>query len=174
MKTKKPKIITLCGSTKFKNQFHIEEKRLTLEGYIVLSVHVFSHSGDKELINPETKKMLIELHKHKIDLSDEIYIINVDSYIGDGLNDEIQYAIKTNKKIKYMTPNNSSKILFNNKINDFKLKCKDFQFLDKEIEMLFNDFIIENENDIIEITNILQQYRKKIWNKLVKRFDNLI
>jgi hypothetical protein len=45
----KYKIITLCGSTKFKDEFIAEQKRLTLEGNIVISVGLFGHSGDNEV-----------------------------------------------------------------------------------------------------------------------------
>ena len=43
------KVITLCGSTRFKDQFQKVQKRLTLEGYIVISVGLFGHSGDDEV-----------------------------------------------------------------------------------------------------------------------------
>ena len=54
----KYKVITLCGSTKFKDEFLIEQKRLTLEGNIVISVGLFGHSGDDEVWTENIKKML--------------------------------------------------------------------------------------------------------------------
>lgn len=96
------KIITLCGSTKFKEQFLEEQKRLTLEGNIVISVGLFGHSGDNEVWAEGAKEMLDDMHKRKIDLSDEIFVINVDGYIGSSTNSEIEYAIKTNKTVKYL------------------------------------------------------------------------
>jgi hypothetical protein len=69
------KIITLCGSTKFKDQFLYEQKRLTLEGNIVISVGLFGHSGDDEVWTENTKEMLDDMHKRKIDLADEIFVI---------------------------------------------------------------------------------------------------
>ena len=72
----KYKVITLCGSTKFKDEFLIEQKRLTLEGNIVISVGLFGHSGDDEVWTENIKKMLDDMHKRKIDIADEIFVIN--------------------------------------------------------------------------------------------------
>jgi hypothetical protein len=96
------KIITLCGSTKFRDEFLAEQKRLTLEGYIVISVGLFGHAGDNEVWSEGTKKMLDEMHKRKIDLSDEIFVINVGGYVGSSTQSEIEYAIKTNKPVNYL------------------------------------------------------------------------
>jgi hypothetical protein len=96
------KIITLCGSTKFRDEFLAEQKRLTLEGYIVISVGLFGHAGDNEVWSEGTKEMLDEMHKRKIDLSDEIFVINVGGYVGSSTQSEIEYAIKTNKPVNYL------------------------------------------------------------------------
>lgn len=96
------KIITLCGSTKFKDQFLYEQKRLTLEGNIVISVGLFGHSGDDEVWTKNTKEMLDDMHKRKIDLADEIFVINVDGYIGSSTKSEIEYAHSTNKPVGYL------------------------------------------------------------------------
>jgi hypothetical protein len=98
----KYKIITLCGSTKFKDEFIAEQKRLTLEGNIVISVGLFGHSGDNEVWTEKTKPMLDDMHKRKIDLSDEIFVINVGGYIGSSTRSEIDYAIMTNKPVHYL------------------------------------------------------------------------
>lgn len=98
----KPTVITLCGSTKFKKEFEKVQKQLTLKGYIVISVGLFGHCGDKEAFEGLNKKMLDDLHKRKIDLSDEIFVINKNGYIGDSTKSEIDYALKTGKKIRYM------------------------------------------------------------------------
>src|SRR5574344_310707 len=71
------KVITLCGSTRFKEQFLDAQKRLTLEGNIVISVGLFGHSGDKEVWTEGTKEMLDDMHKRKIDMADERFVINV-------------------------------------------------------------------------------------------------
>ena len=96
------KVITLCGSTKFKDDFLKEQKRLTLEGNIVISVGLFGHSGDNEVWSENTKEMLDEMHKRKIDMADEIFVINKNGYIGSSTKSEIEYAISTNKKVNYM------------------------------------------------------------------------
>lgn len=91
-------VITLCGSIKFKEEFEKIQEELTLAGNIVLTPNFF-HSVKKEEINNETKKMLDEMHKQKIDMSDEIYVINVGEYIGESTKSEIEYAKTKNKKI---------------------------------------------------------------------------
>lgn len=102
-------VITLCGSTKFKNEFMETQKKLTLQGYIVISVGLFGHSGDQEVWEnmdegtlTRTKEMLDDMHKRKIDMADEIYVINVGGYIGSSTQSEIEYALKTGKKINYL------------------------------------------------------------------------
>lgn len=73
-----PQVVTLCGSTKFKEEFIRENFRLTMEGFIVISVGWFSHADGKFYApSPEEKKKLDELHLRKIDLSDMIFVINV-------------------------------------------------------------------------------------------------
>jgi hypothetical protein len=98
----KYQIITLCGSTKFKDEFVAEQKRLTLEGNIVISVGLFGHSGDNEVWSESTKEMLDDMHKRKIDLADEIFVINVGGYVGSSTKSEIEYAIKTDKPVRYL------------------------------------------------------------------------
>jgi hypothetical protein len=99
---KKYKVITLCGSTKFKELFIAEAKRLTLEGNIVISVGLFGHSGDKEAFDLKTKEMLDDIHKEKIRMSDAIYVINPNGYIGESTMNEIKYATLLNKEITYL------------------------------------------------------------------------
>ena len=96
------KVITLCGSTKFKDDFLREQKRLSLEGNIVVSVGLFGHSGDCEVWADGVKEMLDDMHKRKIDMADEIFVINKGGYIGSSTKSEIEYATKTGKKVNYM------------------------------------------------------------------------
>ena len=105
----KYKVITLCGSTRFKDAFMEAQKRLTLEGNIVISVGLFGHSGDKEVWDgmdegtlSKTKEMLDDMHKRKIDMADEIYVINVGGYIGESTKSEIEYAETTGKRVNYL------------------------------------------------------------------------
>lgn len=97
-------VITLCGSTKFKDDFIRIQKELTLKGKIVISVGLFGHSGDNEVWTEGTKDMLDRMHKRKIDLSDSIYVINKNGYIGESTTNEINYAKSLNKNIYYMEP----------------------------------------------------------------------
>ena len=96
------KVVTLCGSTRFKEQYMEVQKRLTLEGCIVISVGLFGHSGDEEVWTPSTKEMLDDMHLRKIDMADEIFVINVGGYIGESTRREIAYAEKTGKKVRYL------------------------------------------------------------------------
>ena len=100
----KYKVITLCGSTKFKEQFLEVQKKLTLEGNIVISVGLFGHSGDDEVWTEGTKEMLDDMHKRKIDMADAIFVINVNGYIGDSTLSEIKYAKMRGKEIIYFEP----------------------------------------------------------------------
>ena len=84
------------------------QKRLTLEGNIVISVGLFGHAGDQEVWDgmdegtlSKTKEMLDDMHKRKIDMADEIYVINVGGYIGDSTRSEIQYAEEHGKPVRY-------------------------------------------------------------------------
>ncbi|MEE1008611.1 MAG: hypothetical protein UH963_05655 [Agathobacter sp.] len=96
------KVITLCGSTRFKEQFLEAQKKLTLNGNIVISVGLFGHSGDNEALNDGTKAMLDRQHLAKIDLADEIFVINVDNYIGDSTRNEIEYAKSKGKRVRFL------------------------------------------------------------------------
>ena len=98
----KYKVITLCGSTRFKDAFMETQKRLTLAGNIVISVGLFGHSGDDEVWTDGTKEMLDDMHKRKIDMADEIFVINVGGYIGSSTRSEIEYAMATGKSIHYL------------------------------------------------------------------------
>lgn len=98
----KYKVITLCGSTKFKEQYLEAQKRLTLEGNIVISVGLFGHSGDNEVWTEGTKAMLDDMHLRKIDMADEIFVINVGGYVGESTRSEIEYARQNGKAVRYL------------------------------------------------------------------------
>lgn len=108
----KYKVITLCGSTRFKDAFMEAQKRLTLDGNIVISVGLFGHSGDNEVWEgmdentlTRTKIMLDDMHKRKIDMADEIYVINVGGYIGESTKSEVAYALEHGKSVRYLETN---------------------------------------------------------------------
>ena len=105
----KYKVITLCGSTRFKDEFMEAQKRLTLQGNIVISVGLYGHAGDQEVWDgmdegtlSKTKEMLDDMHKRKIDMADAIYVSNKGGYIGDSTRSEIEYAKRTGKGVEYL------------------------------------------------------------------------
>jgi len=114
---KKYPVVTLCGSTRFKDDFLQVQKELTLKGFIVISVGLFGHAGDSEVWDgktedslAETKQMLDDMHKEKIDMADEIYVINPNGYIGESTWSEICYARMTKKTIRFIVPIDDAKI----------------------------------------------------------------
>ena len=99
-------VVTLCGSTRFKDEFEKANKNLTLQGNVVISVGLFGHSGDDEVWEgmsedavTDTKRMLDDMHKQKIDMADRIYVINPGGYIGKSTWSEICYAYMIDKPI---------------------------------------------------------------------------
>lgn len=98
----KYKVITLCGSTRFKDEFIATQKRLSLEGCIVISVGLFGHSGDDEVSRPGVKEMLDDMHLRKIDMADEVMVINPGGYIGQSTRREIEYAKSVGKPVNYL------------------------------------------------------------------------
>lgn len=91
-------IVCLCGSTKFREEYRRENARLTLLGYIVLSVGCFQ--GDPEW--GTNKVNLDQLHLRKIDLADRVFVINPGRYIGESTRREIAYAKENSKPIDYL------------------------------------------------------------------------
>ena len=143
------KVITLCGSTRFKDEFLEAQKRLTLEGNIVISVGLFGHSGDDVVWTEGVKDMLDRQHLAKIDLADEIFVINVGGYIGDSTRREIAYAEFKGKTISYLEEPKKASI-YDNSIaivelhdsgklsdEDWEKACRDF---DEKREALIAEF----------------------------------
>jgi hypothetical protein len=103
----KPKIVCLCGSTRFMDAFFEAGWEFTLQGWIVLSVGVCKHADAEgghgaEMLGQDVADRLDELHLRKIDLADLVYILNVGGYIGNSTQKEINYAKKLGKEIKYL------------------------------------------------------------------------
>ena len=97
-------VITLCGSTRFRAEYERVQKELTLQGNIVISVGLFGHSGDDEVWKDGVKEMLDEMHLAKIDMADEIFVINPGGYIGQSTSREIAYARNRGKTVKSLCP----------------------------------------------------------------------
>lgn len=108
----RPEIVCLCGSTRFKEEFEAEERRLGLEGRIVLTVSMFGHSGD---LRPEecqdghpTKTALDGLHFRKIEMADRVHVVNVGGYIGESTRREIDHARALKRRVTYLEPTDAS------------------------------------------------------------------
>ena len=95
------KVITLCGSLRFKNEMMAVAEKMALEGYCVLTpVYPVSENIER------TEEQLIKLkdaHFKRIELSDAILVVNINNYIGESTNLEIDYAKKLGKEIIYYT-----------------------------------------------------------------------
>ena len=104
----KPTIVTLCGSTRFNDAFAEAQLNETLAGKIVLTVGCFTHADSEIFISlsdgqfAETKRQLDALHMRKIEISDEILVLNVDNYVGESTSREIAYAYQLGKKIRWL------------------------------------------------------------------------
>ena len=97
----RPKVITLCGSTRFWDHFQRVNAELTVQGNVVFSVAIPS-SGDLSPLPHGTKTVLDQVHFHKIRMSDEILVLNVGGYIGESTQREIEFAKKIGRKVKYL------------------------------------------------------------------------
>ena len=93
----KRKIITLCGSSRFKDVFHKVAAEYTLMGYIVLMPHCYFENNAR----PDLKDVLVDVHRDMISMSDEVLVINPDGYIGESTKEEIKWAKAQNKFVKY-------------------------------------------------------------------------
>ncbi|AYF29281.1 hypothetical protein CSH63_17780 [Micromonospora tulbaghiae] len=101
MKGHRPTITVLCGSTRFKAEFEDANRFLTYAGNIVLAPGVFGHADGIDLTD-DRKARLDELHLRKIDLADEVLVINPGGYIGESTRAEIAYAEKAGKRVSYV------------------------------------------------------------------------
>lgn len=101
----RPEIVTLCGSTRFVDEFNEWRKRLTLRGQIVLSIEIVTsqqRDEDPQHVDPSIKSMLDVLHLFKIGMSDYIFVLNKGSYIGESTAKEIEYARRLGKPVEYL------------------------------------------------------------------------
>lgn len=105
----RPKIVVLCGSTRFYREFQRANYEETMAGKIVLSVGFFMHSaeaahGETWGCTPDQKVALDKLHLRKIDLADESLILNVGGYIGESTMRELAYTIFAGKGLRFLEP----------------------------------------------------------------------
>lgn len=95
-------VITICGSMRFHAEMDVAAQELSREGYIVLMPFV-AFNAEQQLFDP-VKRMLDDMHRAKIDLSSEIYVVNPGGYIGESTRGEIAHAWNTLKYIRSITP----------------------------------------------------------------------
>lgn len=104
----KPKIICICGSSRFCADIAIIKWELEKQGNIAIGLHLLPDNympvKDHGAEYQGVANILDELHLRKIDLADEVFIANVNGYIGKRTAFEIIYATKKNKTIKYLEP----------------------------------------------------------------------
>jgi len=103
-----PKVLCLCGSTRFTAEMLIVQWEYTKQGYIVLSWCALpegyfkgedkTHIGDQEGV----KEIVDEVHKRKIDLADEVLVININGYVGESTRSEVDYAVGHKKPVRYL------------------------------------------------------------------------
>ena len=96
------KVVTICGSMKFKDKMMEVARDLEIKNKYVVIQCVYSN----DRFNEEEQVLLADLHYKKIDISDAIYVVNVDGYIGTSTKKEIKYAKLLNKEIFSLEPLN--------------------------------------------------------------------
>lgn len=104
----RPRIVCLCGSTRFVDEFNRQRQVLTVAGEIVLSIEIVTTQAreqDPQHSDPELKARLDELHKRKIDLADYVLVVSRESgYFGESTRSEIAYAIANGKPVEFAEP----------------------------------------------------------------------
>ena len=95
------KVITLCGSMRFKKDMMKTAQELAIEGNCVLTP-TYPVLEDVE-ITDEIREKLKEAHFKRIEMSDAIFVININNYIGESTKLEIEHAKKLGKEIVYYT-----------------------------------------------------------------------
>lgn len=128
-------IVCLCGSTRFMGAFFEAGWNETLAGKIVLSVGVCKHAKNHgaEALGPEVVEALDELHKRKIDLADEVLVLDVDGYIGDSTRSEIEYATAKGKPIRYLSVEFPG---YEESVDQAEAACAEMrEALEKEVEI---------------------------------------
>lgn len=104
----RPTIVCLCGSTRFWREFQAAGLRETMAGNIVLSIGAASGTDDEHFGNlprdeyDRIKTMLDELHMRKIDLCDEVLILNLGGYIGESTARELAYAQSLGRRVRFL------------------------------------------------------------------------
>lgn len=115
--TRKPQVVTICGSTRFIDELNYWRKRLTEFGYIVISIELVTtqaRSEDPQHVNPELKAYLDELHLRKIDMADWVLVLNVGGYIGESTSREIAYCWDKGMQVVFAENNIPNSLRYGN------------------------------------------------------------
>ena len=100
-------VITLCGSTRFEAEFAELNRRLTMEGYVVISLGMFSlpdlPGHDAAADRAALKARLREVHRQKIRMADEVHVVDPGGYVGESTRREIAYAESLGKPVRYLS-----------------------------------------------------------------------
>lgn len=92
------KIVTICGSMKFSSEMQNIARELEAKnGWAVIQC-VY---GNPELETQQEIDNIVNAHWKKIDISDAIYVVNINGYIGKSTQNEIDYALKHKKEVYY-------------------------------------------------------------------------
>lgn len=97
------RVITLSGSTRFKDEFERQNRELTLEGHVVLMPACLWHQ-DGEVPNAQQRMTLSAVYNKKIELAQELFVLNVGGYIGEETAREIRYALALGKAVRFLEP----------------------------------------------------------------------
>lgn len=104
----KPYVVTLCGSGKFREELNTEFMRLTEKGFIVLTPAIFKFPSAMRFTIRD-HAVLDVVHQKKMQMSDEVRIINVNGYIGSDTRKEIEWCKSHGIKITYLEDPEKSK-----------------------------------------------------------------
>ena len=96
------KVVTLCGSMRFQNEMMEIAEKLAREGECVLTP-VYMVTKDCEISEEEVKRLKLEQFK-RIELADEVFVVNVDGYVGESTMAEIEYAERSRKRVRFSQP----------------------------------------------------------------------
>lgn len=124
----RPMIVCLCGSTRFYDAFQKANYEETMAGKIVLTVGFYPHSteqahGESIGITPEQKQELDQLHFRKIEMADEVLILNVGGYIGESTRRELAHARNLGKQVRFLEPETHTVVVHVNgqKVSEMEL-----------------------------------------------------
>lgn len=157
-------IMTLCGSTKFKEEFQLAEREASKIGYVVLSVCQFSHA-DKLSVTQETKQLFDDLHKQKIRMSDIVLVVNKGGYIDESTAEEIKYAKAVGIPVEYMFEDNLSTIQTTAQTITI---CADIRFKDEIVEKART--LKEEGHEVLLACNFVSDWPKE-WEQTATGID---